>query len=128
MMEHHEVIKISGRITTNGLKMIYKVIYIGKSDHEAINPYDLDFVSETKCRKKAENICLAISLWLFQSRGIMSDFIFFVLCTWNLGTKKYTHRVNATLRFKFLTEREKRAMEWDYLCLNSHRFLDYHLQ
>lgn len=38
MMEHHEVIKISGRITTNGLKMIYKVIYIGKSDHEAINP------------------------------------------------------------------------------------------
>lgn len=38
MMEHREVIKISGRITMNGLKMIYKVIYIGKSDHKAINP------------------------------------------------------------------------------------------
>ena len=77
MMKYCKAIKISGRIKTNSLKMIYNMIHKEKSDHKAIYPVWYQFCIRNNMLKKDGNICSAISSSLFQSRGIISDFIIF---------------------------------------------------
>lgn len=63
------------------MKRIYNSICIEKPNYKAIYPVWSQFCIRNKIQKKAGKRNAEISSWLFQSIGIMRDFIFFfVLC------------------------------------------------